>query len=109
MEIDELVSRGWRIREETPDRVTLFKPDYGSLLGHGVVFVLTFWWTMGLGNLAYAAWNYVEDSERRIVWKRAAQVCPECGTENPPDATYCMECGSALVRREATESEAPEV
>ena len=101
-EIDDLVSRGWRIREETPDRVELFKPDYGSLLGHVVVFVLTFRWTLGLGNLAYAAWHYVEGSNRQIVWNEDVSVCPECGAENPPSAAYCMECGTALQAEERT-------
>lgn len=40
-----------RSTEDAPER-------YGSRRGHAVVAVLTAWWTLGIGNLAYASWAY---------------------------------------------------
>ena len=37
--------------ESTPSK-------YGSLKNHVIIAVLTVWWTMGLGNLAYAAYCF---------------------------------------------------
>jgi len=31
--------------------------DWGSALGHIVVALLTLWWTLGIGNVAYAAYK----------------------------------------------------
>ena len=28
-----------------------------------------------------------------------ATACPSCGTENPPEAKFCIECGTAIARR----------
>lgn len=36
-------------------------------------------------------------------------VCPECGSENPPRATVCAECGAQLDNEEADVEEAVEV
>ncbi|ELY78314.1 hypothetical protein [Natrinema pallidum] len=50
-EIDDLVSRGWTIEEETPDRVVMVDREFGSVLSHVLVAVLTVWFSMGLGNV----------------------------------------------------------
>ena len=31
-------------------------------------------------------------------WTMSAQPCPNCGTENPSAAKFCMSCGTALAR-----------
>lgn len=74
-EIEDALATGWRIESEGPDRVVLVDRNFGSLGGHLVVALLTFWWTMGLGNLLYAAYKYVNDTRRRVVW------------DEPPTAT----------------------
>ncbi len=101
-ELDDLLAAGWRIREETPDRVVVVKPNYGGLGVHVLLFLLTFWWSFGAVNLAYALWKYVNDSPRRVLSDRTGVVgrrevaCPNCGTDNPGDAAYCLSCGERL-------------
>src|SRR5581483_894853 len=36
-------------------------------------------------------------------------VCPNCGTVNPPAAKFCIECGNALQKRENEANAAPTV
>ena len=36
-----------------------------------------------------------------------AAICPKCGTENPPQAKFCIECGTALGDASATPEEPP--
>jgi hypothetical protein len=68
-EVTDLVESGWRIESETPERVTLVRRNVGTATGHVVIAVLTIWWLMGLGNVLYAAYKYLADSERTVVWK----------------------------------------
>lgn len=100
-ELDDLLAAGWRIREETPDRVVVVNPNYGSLGVHVLLFLLTFWWSFGAVNLAYALWKYATDSPRRVLrdrsWVGRGEVtCPNCGIDNPADGTYCLSCGERL-------------
>jgi hypothetical protein len=67
-EIEDALAAGWRIESEGPHRVVLVDREFGSVGGHLVVALLTFWWTMGLGNLVYAAYKYFNDTRRRVVW-----------------------------------------
>lgn len=91
-EIDELVTRGWTIEDESRDRVVMVDREFGSVAAHVVIAVLTAWWTMGLGNVLWAAYNYVANSRRRILWERTT-TCPNCGTVVEEDASYCPSCG----------------
>jgi ribosomal protein L40E len=43
----------------------------------------------------------LEETERRILEKtkksrETKNICPKCGAENPPDATFCYNCGAIL-------------
>ncbi len=42
----------WDLAEETPEYF-LMRRNTASLGGHVLVFILTFWWTFGIGNLVY--------------------------------------------------------
>jgi hypothetical protein len=42
----------WDLAEETPEYF-LLRRNTASLGGHVLVFILTFWWTFGIGNLVY--------------------------------------------------------
>lgn len=77
-EIDDLVAQGWRIEDEDRDRVVMVDREFGSLASHVVVALLTFWWTMGLGNVVWGAYKYVSNSRRRVLWEDIAG-CPDCG------------------------------
>ena len=70
--VSEKVESGWRIEEENTERVTLVRRTVGSARAHLVIALLTIWWAMGLPNLLYAAYKYVSDAERTVVWKTAA-------------------------------------
>lgn len=78
-EVTAKVESGWRIEEETRDRVTLVRRDFGDPGVHLVIAVLTLWWTMGLGNALYAAYKYFTGSQRTIVWKRPTDAGDEVG------------------------------
>lgn len=78
-EVTTKVESGWRIEEETPDRVTLVRREYGDPGIHLVIAVLTLWWTMGIPNLLYAAYKYFTGSQRTVVWKDQARAADEVG------------------------------
>ncbi|WP_222919550.1 zinc ribbon domain-containing protein [Natrinema sp. SYSU A 869] len=94
-EIDDLVAQGWAIEEETPDRVVMVDREFGSVVSHILVAVLTFWFSMGLGNVVWGAYNYISKSKRRVLWEDATG-CPNCGADVPMSADYCPSCGEAL-------------
>jgi len=94
-EIDDLVAQGWRIEEETPDRVVMVDRKYGSVGSHILVALLTFWFSLGVGNVVWAAYNYVANSQRRVLWDDG-DACPGCGAAVPATADYCPSCGEAL-------------
>lgn len=68
-EVTAKVESGWKIEEETQDRVTLVRREYGNPGIHLVIAILTIWWAMGVPNLLYAAYRYFTGSQRTIVWK----------------------------------------
>lgn len=51
-EVKMYIANGWDIKEETPE-FFLLKRNEATLGGHVLVFLLTFWFTFGLGNLIY--------------------------------------------------------
>ena len=51
-EVKMYQSNDWDLKEETPEYF-LLKRNGASIGGHVVVFLLTFWFTLGLGNIAY--------------------------------------------------------
>ena len=53
--VDDKIVEGWNIKSDGERVAFLEKPgDWGSLLGHIVVFVCTFWWAFFIVNVAYA-------------------------------------------------------
>ncbi|TMT85935.1 zinc ribbon domain-containing protein [Haloterrigena sp. H1] len=94
-EIDDLVAQGWRIEEETPDRVVMVDREFGSVGSHIVVALLTFWFSLGVGNVVWAAYNYVSNSRRRVLWEDG-DACPSCGAAVSATDDYCQSCGEAL-------------
>ena len=51
-EVKMYQSNDWDLVEETPE-FFLLKRNNATVGGHVVVFLLTVWFTFGLGNLAY--------------------------------------------------------
>ena len=104
-QIDELVAQGWTIEESDRDRVVMVDREYGSVGSHVLVALFTIWWTMGLGNVLWAAYNYVSNSRRRVLW-RGTVGCPTCGADVSEDAAYCHACGEDLADRARSEPRA---
>ncbi|WP_255170151.1 zinc ribbon domain-containing protein [Natrononativus amylolyticus] len=94
-EIDDLVARGWRIEQEDRDRVVMVDREFGSLGSHLLVALLTIWWTMGIGNVLWGAYNYATKTRRQVLWEEAVG-CPNCGADVAEDADYCWSCGTEL-------------
>lgn len=66
--IDDAKVEGWKLSEEQGDsRAVMMKPDYGSTGGHVLILLLTGWWTLGLGNLLYAAKRYWMNSDKKVL------------------------------------------
>lgn len=82
-DVTEKVEAGWRIEEETAERVTLVKRTVGSPKAHLILAILTIWWAMGVPNLLYGAYKYVSDAERTVVWKGATGRREEARTSEP--------------------------
>lgn len=58
---------GWRIKERGDDWALLHKPNFGTKDGHLLIGVLTVWWTLGLGNVAYALFEYWYDTPTKVL------------------------------------------
>ncbi len=52
LEVKMYQSNDWDIKEETPIMFKMVR-NKASFGGHVIVFILTFWFTCGLGNLIY--------------------------------------------------------
>tara|TARA_R110000796_G_scaffold250514_1_gene379580 strand:- start:2331 stop:2576 length:246 start_codon:yes stop_codon:yes gene_type:complete len=46
------IANDWNLKEETPEFFVLTRNE-GSTTGHVAVFLLTFWFTLGIGNVIY--------------------------------------------------------
>jgi len=46
------LANDWNLKEETPEYFLMTK-NKSTGAGHFWVFLLTFWWTFGVGNLIY--------------------------------------------------------
>ncbi|WP_440765449.1 zinc ribbon domain-containing protein [Natronorubrum sp. DTA7] len=97
-QIDDLVAQGWKIEDEDRDRVVMVDREFGSVGSHILVAILTIWWTMGIGNVLWGAYNYVSNSRRRVLWEETTG-CPSCGADVSVDAEYCPSCGEDLEDR----------
>lgn len=65
--IDAAREDGWKVVEDGTERVVLKRASYGSRLGHLLVGAATVWWSFGLGNLAYAIYEYLQHTEYRVL------------------------------------------
>lgn len=67
-EIEDKSVEGWVLQNRGDNLAILKKAGgWGSAGGHILIAVLTFWWTLGIGNLAYALYkHYGSASELHI-------------------------------------------
>ncbi len=52
--IDDYVTQGYAILEQSERNAMVQKKSWGTIGGHILWALLTFWWTIGIGNLIYA-------------------------------------------------------
>jgi hypothetical protein len=62
-EVEDKITEGYKLDSKTDRQAVLVKHNYGGVIGHFVVFLLTFWWTFFLGNLGYAVYCYLTKSD----------------------------------------------
>lgn len=96
-EIDRLIESGWRIDEETPERTVLVRREYGDVVIHLLILVLTFW-TGGIANVIYGAYKYLNSPKR--VLRDENRECPSCGASVAAEADFCSNCGAEQPARE---------
>lgn len=66
--VEDAQVEGWKLEsEQGEDKAVMKKPNYGSLGGHGLIALLTVWWTLGLGNVVYAAYCYWSKSDKKVL------------------------------------------
>lgn len=63
---EDFLTRGYKVKNEGQNSTMLKKKTWGSGSGHIVVAVLTIWWTLGLGNVAYAIYKNQTAEEVQI-------------------------------------------
>lgn len=62
-EIEDYMVSGWSVKNQT-DRIAIVqKNEYGKPVIHIIVFIFTFWWTALLGNIVYAIYSYMKESQ----------------------------------------------
>lgn len=67
-EIEDKTVEGWVLQNRN-DNLAIMKKmgTWGSAGGHIIIAVLTLWWTLGVGNLAYALYaRYAKAAELHI-------------------------------------------
>ena len=65
-QIEDEEVEGWKVKEDGDERITMFKPAYGTLGGHVLVALATIWWTFGLGNVLYAGYKYIKSPTKVV-------------------------------------------
>jgi len=51
-DVKMFIANDWKLKEETPEFFLLTR-NQATGSGHVMVALLTLWWTLGLGNVAY--------------------------------------------------------
>jgi hypothetical protein len=66
-QIDDYQIQGFSVTERSDSHARLRNNSYGSGGMHFVWFLLTFWFTAGLGNAAYAIYAYFQNSQEVLI------------------------------------------
>ncbi|MFC6717956.1 zinc ribbon domain-containing protein [Natrialbaceae archaeon GCM10025810] len=61
------LEEGWELEHDFGDHAVLVRRSFGPTGTHLLVALITVWWTMGLGNALYAAYQYFGNAERKVV------------------------------------------
>ena len=66
-EVEDKQTEGYKIEGKTDQQATLVRRTYGKAVWHIVIFLLTVWFTFGLGNFAYLLFSYFARAEKVII------------------------------------------
>ena len=61
--IDDYITLGYRVVTEGEVTTKMKKTEYGGIGAHILIFIVTVWFTLGLGNVAYAIYRYYTGDE----------------------------------------------
>ena len=65
--IDDYQIQGYTVKERSEKHGLLQNSDWGSGSVHFLVFVLTVWWSLGIGNLVYLLYAYLVKSKQIMI------------------------------------------
>jgi hypothetical protein len=65
--IDDYQIQGFHILERSDTHAKLRNSKFGTFGMHVLFFLLTFWFTLGLGNIAYLIYAYVSKSNEVLI------------------------------------------
>ena len=65
--IDEFITIGYSLKDQGEQTAMLMKAEYGGVLAHILIFLLTGWFLFGLGNIAWAIYNYYTNSDKVLL------------------------------------------
>lgn len=66
-QVDDKVTEGYSLESKTSNQAILVKNEFGRAFWHVVIFLLTAWWSLGLGNLVYLSFNYFARKKELII------------------------------------------
>ncbi|WP_408959821.1 hypothetical protein [Natrinema sp. 74] len=64
--IDDFITQGYKVKNQGERSTLMKKKTWGSGGTHLIIGILTVWWTLGIGNLAYAIYKYFTAEEVQI-------------------------------------------
>ncbi|MDL0120922.1 hypothetical protein PNQ29_14440 [Halobacterium salinarum] len=64
--IDDFITQGYKVKNQGERSTLMKKKTWGSGGTHLIIAILTIWWTLGIGNLAYAIYKYFTAEEVQI-------------------------------------------
>ena len=70
--VEDFITQGYEVLNRGENSTLVRKKSYGSGMTHFVVFLLTSWWTLGLGNLFYAIMAHVRAEQVLVRIRRGA-------------------------------------
>ena len=65
--IDEYVTLGYSVAERGENNAAVIKKNFGSVTSHVIVAIATCWWTIFIGNIVWAVYNYYSKSDRVLI------------------------------------------
>lgn len=61
--IDDFITQGYSIKSRGEASAKMKQAEYGSIMAHILIFIVTVWFTLGLANVAYAVYKYYTGDE----------------------------------------------